>query len=79
MPRLEPFQSAALNLGPGQLFNVEIVPDASRTYTVGTSGATDVVLVLFEDVGGELQYLAGDDDSGEDHMPTAVRPPAEPG
>ncbi|MEU4160592.1 M12 family metallopeptidase [Actinoplanes sp. NPDC026670] len=67
VPRLKAFQSAALNLASGQQFNAEIVPDASRPYQIGTFGATDVVLVLFEDIGdGELRYLAGDDDSGEE-------------
>jgi hypothetical protein len=66
MPRLEPFRSTALNLKPSEQFNAEIMPTASRTYSIGTFGAADVVLVLFEEVNGELRYLAGDDDSGED-------------
>jgi hypothetical protein len=66
VPRLKPFESMAMPLKPGQQFDAEIMPDASRTYQVGTFGATDVVLVLFEEINGELRYLAGDDDSGED-------------
>lgn len=64
--RLEPFQSVSLNLDPGEQFDAEIVPSTSRTYRVGTFGATDMVLVLFEEVDGGLRYLAGDDDSGEE-------------
>ncbi|MEV4343223.1 M12 family metallopeptidase [Actinoplanes sp. NPDC049596] len=66
LPRLTPFQSTAMSLKPRDQFNAEIVPEASREYSIGTFGAADVVLVLFEEVDGELRYLAGDDDSGED-------------
>ncbi|MEU8821181.1 M12 family metallopeptidase [Actinoplanes sp. NPDC048796] len=66
LPRLTPFQSTPMSLKPGEQFNAEIVPEASREYSIGTFGAADVVLVLFEEVDGELRYLAGDDDSGED-------------
>ena len=66
MPRLQPFQSSALSLKAGEQFNAEILPDATRSYRVGTFGATDAVLVLFEEVDGQLRFLAGDDDSGED-------------
>lgn len=64
--RLEPFRSVSLNLAPADQFDAEIVPDASRSYRIGTFGSADVVLVLFEEVDGEPRYLAGDDDSGED-------------
>ena len=63
---LEPFRSVPMHLAPGEQRDFEIRPDASRTYNVGTFGATDVVLVLFEEVNDELRYLSGDDDSGED-------------
>jgi len=65
-PVLKPFESVPLDLKPTQQFNAEIRPDASREYNVGTFGASDVVLVLFEEVDGDLRFLAGDDDSGED-------------
>ncbi len=66
LPVLEPFISVPLDLQPQQQFDAEIRPDASREYSIGTFGASDVVLVLFEDVDGELRFLAGDDDSADD-------------
>jgi hypothetical protein len=62
---LDPFVSAALSLSPGEQADFSIVPEATREYSVGTFGAADAVLVLFEDVDGELRFRAGDDDSGE--------------
>ena len=44
-----------------------IRPDATRKYEIRTFGTSDTVMVLFEDENGELRYLAGDDDSGEDY------------
>ena len=64
IPTLEPFVSAPLALGPGEQANFEIRPTASRTYQLGTFGTADTVVVLFEDVDGELRYVTGDDDSG---------------
>lgn len=64
--RLEPFVSVPLTLGPGDQANFRIEPSGSKTYTIGTFGTADAVLVLFEEVDGQLRFLAGDDDSGED-------------
>jgi hypothetical protein len=47
--------------------NFRIEPDATRSYTIRTFGISDTVMVLFEEVNGELRYLTGDDDSGEDY------------
>ncbi|WP_307807395.1 matrixin family metalloprotease [Naasia sp. SYSU D00948] len=66
LPLLEPFVSMPLDLQPTEQFDAAIRPDASREYSIGTFGESDVVLVLFEEVDGELRFLAGDDDSGED-------------
>ena len=41
-------------------------PAATRTYEMRTFGTSDTLMVLFEDVDGELRYRTGDDDSGED-------------
>ena len=60
-------QSVTLNIGAGGQSNFVIRPDATRKYEIRTFGASDTVIVLFEDDNGELRYLAGDDDSGEDH------------
>jgi len=63
---LKPFTSVPMSIGPRGQGDFEIRPESSRKYTIGTFGATDVVLVVFEEVNGELRYLSGDDDSGED-------------
>ena len=63
---LQPFQSISLNIAPGEQRNFKIEPVATRYYDVRTFGDSDTVLVLFEDVNGELRYRTADDDSGED-------------
>ena len=65
-PTLKPFVSARLSLKPGQQVDYVIEPDATRTYVLGTFGKADTVMVLFEEVNGELRYVTGDDDSGTD-------------
>jgi hypothetical protein len=66
LPTLQPMQAAIVELGAGQQVDYMIKPTASRKYQVETKGGMDTLLVLFEDIGGEPRYLAGDDDSGED-------------
>src|SRR5262249_46874910 len=63
---LQPFQPAVLDLAAGQQIDFAIKPTASRKYRIETKGASDTLLVLFEDINGTPRYLAGDDDSGED-------------
>jgi hypothetical protein len=63
---LQPFQSVAAALTSGQQIDFAIRPTASRKFTIETKGASDTLLVLFEDINGEPRYLSGDDDSGED-------------
>jgi hypothetical protein len=63
---LTPFQSVALSLKPAEQADFTIAPPASRRYRIGTFGAADTVIVLFEQVNGQLRYLGGDDDSGTD-------------
>ena len=63
---LTPFQSVPLSLKPAEQVDFVIEPPASRKYRLGTFGAADTLIVLFEDVGGQLRYLGGDDDSGTD-------------
>ncbi len=63
-PLLEPFSPAFLSIQPGEQKNFVIRPDATRRYNVQTFGTADTVMVLFENVGGELRYQTGDDDSG---------------
>ena len=63
---LQPFQPAVAELATGQQIDFVIKPSASRKYTIETRGASDAVLVLFEDINGSPEYLTGDDDGGEE-------------
>lgn len=62
--KLDPFVSVPLLLSPGEQVDFAIDPDASRDYSISTFGSSDTVIVLFEEVDGELRFVAGDDDSG---------------
>lgn len=64
-PELKPFQSMPLSIASGEQRNFVIQPEATRKYDIRTFGTSDTVMVLFEEVNGELRYRAGDDDSGE--------------
>ncbi|MFB9466776.1 M12 family metallopeptidase [Streptomyces cinereospinus] len=64
--RLQPFQSQPLHLSSGEQADFELVPPETRRYELGTFGDSDVLTVLFEDVDGELRYVTGEDDSGDD-------------
>lgn len=66
-PELKPFRSQLLTLAPAQQANFTILPTATRSYMMQTFGGSDVVMVLFEDVHGDLRFIDGDDDSGTDH------------
>lgn len=70
LPELVPLQSQELAILPVQQRNFVVHPPATRQYTFQTFGASDTVMVLFEDVNGALRYRAGDDDSGEDRNAT---------
>ncbi len=63
---LTAFESVVLELKAGEQVNCSIKPAESRKFTVETKGAFDTLMVLFEEVDGELRYLSGDDDSGAD-------------
>ena len=62
---LKPFQSVLLEIGEGQQRNFVVQPDATRYYEFRTFGVSDTVMVLFENVNGDLKYRTGDDDSGQ--------------
>ncbi len=66
LPTLQPFQAVAADLAAGQQIDFAIRPTESRKYRIETKGATDTLLVLFEDINGVPRLLSGDDDSGED-------------
>ena len=62
--KLEPFDFEMLSLEPAEQKNYIVEPDASGNYTIQSFGNSDTLMVLFEEVNGELKFLAGDDDSG---------------
>ncbi len=66
LPSLSLAASMPLNIAAGGQVDVRIRPSRSRSYQLGTFGEADTLIVLFEEQGGALKYLAGDDDSGED-------------
>jgi hypothetical protein len=66
VPMLQPFQTVTADLAAGQQIDYAIRPTSSRKYTIETKGASDTLLVLFEDINGDPRYLSGDDDSGQD-------------
>ncbi len=63
---LVPFQALVVELAAGQQIDAVFKPTESRNYRIETKGASDTLLVLFEDINGEARFLAGDDDSGEE-------------
>ncbi len=65
-PELKPFRSQSLTLAPAQQANFAVKPTVTRDYRMQTFGGSDTVMVLFEDHGGDLKYVKGDDDSGTD-------------
>jgi len=69
---LQPFQAVTADLAAGQQIDLVIEPPSSRKYTIETKGASDTLLVLFEDINGEPRFIAGDDDSGEERNARVV-------
>jgi len=63
---LQPYKSVAVNLAAGQQVDFTLKPTESRKFTMATTGASDTLLALFEDVNGTPRYLSADDDSGQD-------------
>ena len=64
--KLQPFKSVSAKLKQREQLDFTIQVEASRKYQIATFGESDTVMVLFEDMGGDLRYVKGDDDSGED-------------
>ncbi|MFI6034734.1 M12 family metallopeptidase [Streptomyces sp. NPDC051315] len=69
-PGLVPFRSVPLSLGSGEQADFTVEPRETREYTVGTFGASDAVVVVFEERDGEPRFLAGRDDGGTPHNAT---------
>lgn len=64
--KLKPFEIEDLDLQPAEQANFILEPSSNGMYEIQTFGQSDVVMVLFEEVDGELEFIAGDDDSGTD-------------
>lgn len=64
IPKLAPSKSEHLSIKAGDQIDFSIEPDSTDKYTIQTFGISDTLLVLFEDVDGDLKFIAGDDDSG---------------
>ena len=62
--KLSPFSLEFLSVGPGEQKDFVIEPERSDEFTIQTFGRSDSVMVLFEDIDGEMEFVAGDDDSG---------------
>jgi len=54
-----------LNLQPGKAREFYFIPSETRAYDFQTSGESETVIVLFEEVDGKRHQLDADDDSGE--------------
>lgn len=65
-PELRAFESQAFNIAASEQIDFIIKPATSRKYTLRTFGEMDTVMVLFEVREGIQEFMAGDDDSGED-------------
>lgn len=63
---LSPLKSESIQLLPGGQVNFTLSPTETRDYEIRTFGASDTVVVLFENTATGPVYVAGDDDSGED-------------
>ena len=66
-PLLKSMSPVHLKIRAGQQLDLTIKATVTRNYNISTFGASDTVMVLFEDEGGNLRYRSGDDDSGEDY------------
>lgn len=65
-PKLKPFVSRALSLAAGKQIDFDVEIKEPREYNFSTMGQSDTVMVLFEEVDGELRKCLADDDSGQD-------------
>ena len=62
---LDPFASVSARWFRGQQIDYMLRPSASRSYSIASFGDSDTMLGLFERVDGELRFVAGDDNGGE--------------
>jgi hypothetical protein len=69
-PQLRVNEAVTVDLAAGQQVDYVLRVDDTNKYTIGTFGAADSVLALFEEVDGEPRFVAGDDDSGTERSAT---------
>jgi len=67
LPELRPYESERFNIEAGEQVDFVIRPTSSQKYSIRTFGKMDTVMVLFEVRDGIQEYMAGDDDSGQDY------------
>lgn len=61
---LRRFELQRLSLSPGEQKNFAIEPEFTGNFKIQAVGKSDLLMVLFEDIDGELRYVKGSDDSG---------------
>lgn len=66
LPPLAPFVTVPTQLAAGQQVDFTLAVPGTRSYSIATFGESDTILGLFERVNGNLRFVAGDDDAGED-------------
>lgn len=64
--KIEPFVSKRIILNPGEQVDYVVDIKETREYSFATLGDSDTVMVLFEDVDGELRPCMASDDSGQE-------------
>ena len=67
MPELRPYESQRFIIAAGEQVDLVIKPSVTRKYTLQRFSEMDTVMVLFEIMDGEQEYIDGDDDSSQDY------------
>lgn len=57
-------ESLPLSIESGEQKNLTVKPSRTGTYVIESFGRSDTLMVLFEDVDGDLEVVGSDDDSG---------------
>lgn len=71
-------ESVQLSSTGGAQANFELVPDVAREFLLQTSGPADTIIVLNEEVDGNIEQLAASDDSGSAQNAT-IKAELQPG
>ena len=70
LPRLVRYSSIPVELAEGEQFDAVLLAEETGRHRIQSFGETDMILTLFEDTPDGPQFIAGDDDSGEDRNAT---------